>query len=39
MSEHNARSLGHETADAEIGPLIRFAVFLAPTTCRVCGDL
>ncbi len=31
MSEHNADFVGHETTDAEIGPLVRFAVFLAAT--------
>jgi hypothetical protein len=32
MSDHDSIRLGHETADAEIGPLIKFAVFLATTT-------
>jgi hypothetical protein len=34
MSERNAREanfVGHETTDAEIAPLVRFAVFLAAT--------
>jgi hypothetical protein len=31
MSERNADFVGHETTDAEIGPLVRFAVFLAAT--------
>jgi len=34
MSERNAREadfVGHETTDAEIGPLVRFAVFLTAT--------
>ena len=32
MTDYNSKALGHETADAEIGPLIKFAVFLAVTT-------
>lgn len=32
MSDHDSLTLGHETHDAEIGPLIKFAVFLAVTT-------
>jgi hypothetical protein len=32
MSDHDSITLGHETADAEIGPIIKFAVFLAVTT-------
>ena len=31
MSERNADFVGHETTDAEIAPLVRFAVFLAAT--------
>jgi hypothetical protein len=31
MSERHADFVGHETTDAEIGPLVRFAVFLAAT--------
>jgi hypothetical protein len=36
IDEHDATRLGHETTDAEIGPLIKFAVFLAVTT-TVCA--
>ena len=32
MSDHNSTTLGHEAADADIGPLIKFAIFLALTT-------
>ena len=32
MSDHDSTTLGHEAADADIGPLIKFAVFLALTT-------
>ncbi len=32
MSEHNAELVGHETTDAEIAPLVRFAVFLTLVT-------
>ena len=32
MSDQNSTTLGHEAADADIGPLIKFAVFLALTT-------
>jgi hypothetical protein len=35
MSEHNthdADQVGHEETDAEIGPLVRFAIFLAALT-------
>ena len=37
MSEHHtpAQIAGHETSDAEIGPLIRFAIFLAVLTAFV----
>jgi hypothetical protein len=41
MSEHNAPEadvVGHETTDAEIGPLVRFAVFLTATVL-VCAVL
>ena len=38
MTEHDSTTLGHETADADIGPLIKFAVFLALTTF-VCAAL
>ena len=38
MSDHDGTFLGHETTDAEIGPLIRFAVFLAVTTA-VCAAI
>lgn len=31
MSERNADFVGHETTDAEIGPLVRFALFLTAT--------
>ena len=31
MSERKADFVGHETTDAEIAPLVRFAVFLAAT--------
>jgi hypothetical protein len=36
MIDHDSTTLGHETADADIGPLIKFAVFLAVTTA-VCA--
>jgi len=33
MSEHQkAQVAGHETTDAEVGPLVRFAIFLAAIT-------
>jgi hypothetical protein len=41
MSEHNAPDgdfVGHETTDAEIGPLVRFAVFLTATVV-ICAVL
>jgi hypothetical protein len=41
MSEHNAPEagfVGHETTDAEIGPLVLFAVFLTATVL-VCAAL
>ena len=41
MSEHNAPEadfVGHETTDADIGPLVRFAVFLTATVL-VCAVL
>ena len=38
MSDHNSTTLGHEAADADIGPLIKFAIFLAVTTI-VCAAI
>jgi hypothetical protein len=38
MSDHNGTTLGHEAADADIGPLIKFAIFLALTTV-VCAAI
>jgi hypothetical protein len=38
MSEHGTHDesyVGHETTDAEIGPLVRFAVFLAVITLAI----
>ncbi len=32
MSDQHSTTLGHEAADADIGPLIKFAIFLALTT-------
>ena len=33
MSEHNTHDVvGHEETDADIGPLVRFAIFLAVLT-------
>jgi len=38
MSDPNTTLVGHETADADIGPLIKFAIFLALTTL-VCAAI
>jgi len=38
MSDHNSTTLGHEAADADIGPLIKFAIFMALTTV-VCAAI
>ena len=38
MIDHKSTTLGHETADADIGPLIKFAIFLALTTL-VCAAI
>ena len=38
MTEHDSTTLGHETADADIGPLIKFAIFMALTTV-VCAAI
>jgi hypothetical protein len=38
MSDQHSTTLGHEAADADIGPLIKFAIFLALTTF-VCAAL
>jgi hypothetical protein len=40
MSEHGTHDesyVGHETTDAEVAPLVRFAVFLAVITITVAG--
>ena len=39
MSEHNTHdAVGHEETDAEVGPLVRFAIFLTLVTL-VCAAL
>ena len=38
MSDLNSTTLGHEAADADIGPLIKFAIFMALTTV-VCAAI
>lgn len=38
MSDPDTTLVGHETADADIGPLIKFAIFLALTTV-VCAAI
>jgi hypothetical protein len=38
MSDRDTTLVGHETADADIGPLIKFAIFLALTTV-VCAAI